>query len=118
MRKIQKGKRYRTFLYRLYRAANNMINLKSDNVDSVFEAILSLQNVEECYKFFEDICTVKEIQDIAQRYEVAKLLTQKKNYNEITKETGASSATITRVNKCLMYGNDGYKIAIDRTKKD
>ena len=95
-----------------------MLNLKSDDIDSVFEAILSLQNVEECYKFFEDICTVKEIQDIAQRYQVALLLTENKNYCEITNETGASSATITRVNKCLKYGNDGYKMVIDRTKKD
>lgn len=95
-----------------------MINIKNNNVDSVFEAILSLKNIDECYKFFEDICTVKEIQDISQRYEVAKLLTQKKNYNEITKQTGASSATITRVNKCLMYGNDGYQLVIDRIKKD
>ena len=95
-----------------------MLHLKNDDIDNVFEAILSLKSVDECYCFFEDICTVKEIQDIAQRYQVALLLTQNKNYSEITNETGASSATITRVNKCLKYGNDGYKMVIERTKKD
>jgi TrpR-related protein YerC/YecD len=92
------------------------MNIRNENIDKVFEAILSLKTVDECYRFFEDICTIKEIQDISQRYEVARLLTAKKNYNEITKATGASSTTITRVNKCLMYGNDGYKMVIDRTE--
>ncbi len=92
------------------------MNIRNENIDKVFEAILSLETVDECYRFFEDICTIKEIQDISQRYEVARLLTAKKNYNEITKATGASSTTITRVNKCLMYGNDGYKMVIDRTE--
>ena len=94
------------------------MNIRNENIDKVFEAILSLENIDECYRFFEDICTIKEIQDIAQRYEVARFLTDKKNYNEITKATGASSTTITRVNKCLMYGNEGYKMVIERTKKD
>ena len=94
------------------------MNLRNENIDKVFEAILSLESIDECYRFFEDICTIKEIQDIAQRYEVARLLTDKKNYNEITKATGASSTTITRVNKCLMYGNDGYKMVIERTQKN
>lgn len=94
------------------------MNIRNENIDKVFEAILSLENIDECYRFFEDICTIKEIQDIAQRYEVARLLTDKKNYNEITKVTGASSTTITRVNKCLMYGNEGYKMVIERTAKD
>lgn len=92
--------------------------MKNSSVDDVFKAILSLEDLDECYKFFEDICTVKEIQDIAQRFQVALLLTEKKSYNEITKKTGASSATITRVNKCLMYGNDGYRTVIERFKKD
>ena len=92
------------------------MNIRNENIDKVFEAILSLETVDECYRFFEDICTIKEIQDISQRYEVARLLTAKKNHNEITKATGASSTTITRVNKCLMYGNDGYKMVIDRTE--
>lgn len=95
-----------------------MLHLKNDDIDHVFEAILSLKNIEECYQFFEDICTVKEIQDIAQRYQVALLLTENKNYCEITNKTGASSTTITRVNKCLKYGNDGYKMVIERTKKE
>ncbi len=94
------------------------MNIRNENIDKVFEAILSLRDIDECYRFFEDICTIKEIQDIAQRYEVARLLTEKKNYNEITKTTGASSTTITRVNKCLMYGNDGYKMVMERTLKD
>ncbi len=94
------------------------MNIRNENVDKVFEAILSLENMDECYSFFEDICTIKEIQDMAQRYEVARLLTAKKSYNEITGATGASSTTITRVNKCLMYGNGGYKTAIERTIKD
>ncbi len=98
--------------------SGDFMNLRNENIDKVFEAILSLENIDECYRFFEDICTIKEIQDIAQRYEVARLLTDKKNYNEITKATGASSTTITRVNKCLMYGNEGYKMVIERTCKD
>lgn len=95
-----------------------MFSMKNSSVDDVFKAILSLEDLDECYKFFEDICTVKEIQDIAQRFQVALLLTEKKSYNEITGKTGASSATITRVNKCLMYGNDGYRTVIERFKKD
>ena len=98
--------------------SGEFMNLRNENIDKVFEAILSLESIDECYRFFEDICTIKEIQDIAQRYEVARLLTDKKNYNEITKATGASSTTITRVNKCLMYGNDGYKMVIERTQKN
>lgn len=88
----------------------NNINfkIKSDQVDGFFEAVLQLENKEECYRFFEDVCTVKEIQSIAQRFEVAKLLTQNRTYNEIEKETGASTATISRVNRSLNYGADGY----------
>jgi len=88
--------------------------IKSKQVDSLFEAILQLKNIEECYRFFEDICTVKEIQSIAQRLEVAKLLTQNKTYNEIEKETGASTATISRISRSLNYGVDGYKIVLER----
>ncbi len=88
--------------------------IKSKQVDSLFEAILQLKNIEECYRFFEDICTVKEIQSIAQRLEVAKLLTQNKTYNEIEKETGASTATISRISRSLNYGGDGYKIVLER----
>jgi TrpR-related protein YerC/YecD len=84
--------------------------LKSPQADSLFEAILLLENVEECYRFFEDLCTVKEIQAIAQRLEVAKLLKSNKTYTEIEAETGASTATISRINRSLNYGADGYKV--------
>ncbi|NLW41435.1 MAG: TrpR-like protein YerC/YecD [Tissierellia bacterium] len=87
---------------------------KSPQVDGLFEAILKLETIEECYRFFEDICTVKEIQSIAQRLEVAKLLTLKNTYSEIEKKTGASTATISRINRSLNYGVDGYKIVFDR----
>ncbi len=88
--------------------------IKSEQVDSLFEAILLLENMDECYRFFEDICTVKEIQSIAQRLEVAKLLTLNKTYNEIEKETGASTATISRINRSVNYGVDGYDIVLKR----
>ena len=88
--------------------------LHTESVDKLFEAILNLQNADDCYKFFEDICTVKELFDIAQRFEVASRLNEGKNYSEITAKTGASTATISRVNKCLMYGNGGYKLALGK----
>lgn len=83
-------------------------------MDELFDAILSLKTKEECYKFFEDLCTVKEIQSFSQRLEVAKLLTQKKTYSEIENKTGASTATISRVNRSLNYGAGGYKIVLER----
>jgi len=86
--------------------------IKSDQVDSFFEAVLTLENMEECYRFFEDICTIKEIQAIAQRLEVAKLLKANKTYNEIEAETGASTATISRINRALNYGAEGYNIVL------
>ncbi|MBP9989196.1 MAG: hypothetical protein KBT46_06820 [Ruminococcus sp.] len=89
----------------------------NENTENLFNAVLSLENKEECAAFFDDICTIKEIQDIAQRYEVARLLNQGMNYNEISAKTGASSATITRVSKCLNYGNGGYRIVLQRTEK-
>ncbi len=88
--------------------------LKNDQVDAYFQAILQLKDIEECYRFFEDICTVKEIQSIAQRLEVAKLLRMNKTYNEIEAETGASTATISRINRSLNYGSDGYNLVLDR----
>lgn len=88
--------------------------IKSQDVDELFDAILMLKTKEECYRFFEDICTIKEIQSIAQRLEVAKLLTMKKTYTEIESKTGASTATISRVNRSLNYGVDGYKIVLER----
>lgn len=88
--------------------------LKCEQTDNLFEAILALENMEECYRFFEDICTVKEIQAIAQRLEVVKLLLRNKTYHEIESETGASTATISRINRALNYGADGYKIVLEK----
>jgi len=94
-----------------------MKNLHTEAVDRLFQVILNLKDLEECYSFFEDICTIKELQDISQRLEVAELLSQNISYLEISKKTGASTATISRVNKCLLYGNDGYKTALERLKE-
>ena len=88
--------------------------IKSAQADSLFEAVLKLETMEECYRFFEDICTIKEVQAIAQRLEVAKLLKANKTYNEIEAETGASTATISRINRSLNYGADGYKLIFER----
>ena len=91
--------------------------LERDDVDALFDAVLTLKNREECYRFFEDLCTINEIHAIAQRMEVAKLLSEKKTYNEIEDITNASTATISRINKCLVYGAGGYQIVLDRLKK-
>ncbi len=88
--------------------------IKDKFTDALFEAILMLENMEECYRFFEDICTIKELQSISQRLEVAKLLKDGKTYIEIEEVTGASTATISRVNRCLHYGADGYKLLLER----
>jgi len=85
---------------------------KRDDIDKLFQAILMLETEEDCYRFFEDICTINEIHAIAQRLEVAKLLHEKKTYSEIEEMTGASTATISRINKCLVYGADGYKLVL------
>lgn len=84
----------------------------------LFEAITRLNTVEECAAFFEDICTIKELQDISQRLEVAEMLNNGKNYQEISKVTGASTATICRVNKCLVYGSGGYRSVLGDQKKE
>ena len=89
---------------------------KKKDIDELFEAILLLEDEEDCYRFFEDICTINEIHSIAQRLQVAKLLDEKKTYTEIENETKASTATISRVNKCLVYGADGYKRVLQRLK--
>ena len=81
-------------------------------IDELFDGILSLETREECYRFFEDICTINEINAIAQRLQVAKLLKEKKTYSEIEKITKASTATISRINKCLLYGADGYELVL------
>ncbi len=90
---------------------------KSHDTDELFKAILSLKNLEECYEFFEDACTIKEILDISQRLKVAKMLKNKVNYATISKETGASTATISRVSKCIEYGCGGYEKVIERLKQ-
>ena len=83
-------------------------------VDELFDAILSLQSKEECYSFFEDLCTINELLSLSQRYEVASMLRDKKTYLEIAEKTGASTATISRVNRSLNYGNDGYDMVFAR----
>lgn len=88
--------------------------LKTETVDHLFEAILSLKNKEECYSFFEDLCTVNELLSLSQRFEVASMLKDHKTYLEIAEKTGASTATISRVNRSLTYGNDGYELVFKR----
>lgn len=88
--------------------------IKDDATDKLFEAILMLETVEECYAFFEDVCTVHEIKSLAQRLEVAKMLEAKRTYTEIQQITHASTATISRVNRSLSYGSDGYKIIFEK----
>ena len=90
--------------------------IKTDAVDHLFEAILCLKNKEECYTFFEDVCTINELLSLSQRFEVAKMLQDGKTYLEIAEKTGASTATISRVNRSLNYGNDGYAMVFDRLK--
>lgn len=94
-----------------------MDKLHTKDVDALFKAILSLKNTDECYLFFEDICTVKEVQDMAQRLRAATMLSEGVNYTEISRETGMSTATISRVNKCLNYGTGGYMTVIRRAKE-
>ncbi len=86
--------------------------------DTLFGAILKLETIDECYRFFEDLCTVKELDDISQRLQVAKMLNDGKNYQEISKVTGASTATISRVNRCLSYGSNGYRMMLAKMKED
>ncbi len=89
------------------------LDFKKD-LDMLFKAVLELENINECYKFFEDIATITELKAISQRIQVAKMLKEKKVYTEIAEVTGASTATISRVNKCLNYGQGGYNIVLDR----
>ena len=95
-----------------------MQKFQTESVDALVKALLKLETEEECYAFLEDVCTIKELQDMAQRFEVALKLSDGFNYNQVSKETGASSATISRVNKCLMYGNNGYNTVIKRLKEE
>ena len=90
---------------------------KRADIDELFEAILLLKDQEDCYRFFEDVCTINELHAIAQRLQVAKLLSEKKTYSEIEDLTKASTATISRINKCLVYGSDGYKRILERMQQ-
>ena len=91
--------------------------IKTPAVDFLFDAILCLKTREECYGFFEDLCTANELLSLSQRFEVAAMLKEKKTYLEIAEKTGASTATISRVNRSLNYGNDGYDLVFDRMEK-
>ena len=99
---------------------NDIMNkkIKTDAVDHLFEAILTLKSSEECYTIFEDVCTVNELLSLSQRYEVAKLLREGRTYLEIAEKTGASTATISRVNRSLNYGNDGYDMVFKRLEEE
>jgi len=88
--------------------------IKTESVDYLFHAILSLETKEECYSFFEDLCTVNELLSLSQRFEVASMLREHKTYLEIAEKTGASTATISRVNRSLNYGTDGYELIFER----
>ena len=90
--------------------------IRTKEVDHLFDAILTLKNKEECYTFFEDVCTINELLSISQRFEVALMLREGRTYLDISEDTGASTATISRVNRSLNYGNDGYDMALDRMK--
>jgi len=92
--------------------------MHTTQIQALYEAVASLKTAEECALFFQDICTIKEVQSMAQRWEVAKELDAGRNYNEIYADTGVSSATISRVNRCLMYGDGGYRIVLDRMKEE
>ncbi len=94
-----------------------MADLRNPELDLLFEGILKLESVEECYRFFEDVCTIKELQAMSQRLQVAKQLYEGRNYNEVYQDTGVSSATICRVNKCLQYGDGGYRTVLERLEQ-
>lgn len=94
-----------------------MVDIHSKSVDRLFQTILHLHTTEECYAFFEDLCTIKEIQDMAQRLDTAVLLLKGQSYQKITEQVNISTATIGRVNKCIHYGSGGYKLAIERLEE-
>ena len=105
-------------VYEIRIGVNSMNSkLKNATTDFLFDAILSLETKEECYRFFEDLVTVKELQAMAQRWEVARCLDQGLTYVEIEDKTGASAATISRINRCMAYGSEGYKRMIEKLKK-
>ncbi|SDX10025.1 Trp operon repressor family [Marininema mesophilum] len=92
--------------------------LRKKEVDNLFTAILSMETLEECYQFFDDLCTVGEIKSLAQRLEVARMLRAGSTYNQIEADTGASTATISRVKRCFQYGTEGYLMALERLEAD
>ncbi len=92
--------------------------LKSEQMETLFRAILSLRDLDDCYAFFEDLCTVSELKAMKQRFEVALMLSQKHVYGDVVQATGASTATISRVNRSLNYGSDGYRRVIARLEED
>ncbi|HJA24954.1 MAG TPA: helix-turn-helix domain-containing protein [Candidatus Fournierella merdigallinarum] len=91
--------------------------LKNQTTKALFEAILSLESMEECDTFFEDLCTMKELADMAQRLEAAKMLLEGKTYEQIVRQVEISTATISRINRCIQYGNGGYELIINRLKE-
>ena len=93
-------------------------SVRTEAVNELFEAVLTLKDKEECFAFFEDVCTVNELLSLAQRFEVAKMLKDKKTYMEVAEKTGASTATISRVNRSLNYGKDGYEMVFSRMKEN
>ncbi|WP_100012503.1 YerC/YecD family TrpR-related protein [Lentibacillus sediminis] len=92
--------------------------LRGEQLDQLFDAILSLKDREECYRFFDDIATMSEIHALSQRLQVAKMLTEGHTYNAIEQETNASTATISRVRRCINYGNDGYQMVLGRVEEE
>ena len=92
-------------------------SVHNEETRKLMEGILKLQSVEECFSFFEDLCTVNELLSLGQRFEVANMLRNHKTYNEVAEVTGASTATISRVNRCLNYGTDGYQLVLSRMEK-
>lgn len=97
---------------------NYQSKLQSQEIDNLFDAILSLEDREQCYRFFEDLCSISELQAMAQRLEVAYMLADNITYSDIAQKTGASTATISRINRCLKYGADGYSLVLPLRKKD
>ena len=90
------------------------MDLRCDATDQLFGSILRLESIEECYRFFEDLCTIRELRDLSQRFQIATLLDQGMNYQTIVKKTEASTTTISRVNQCLNYGSGGYRDALEK----
>lgn len=95
----------------------SLTNLKNERTDDLFRAILELKNIDECYRFFDDLCTINEVVSLAQRFTVALMLADGKTYHDISEQTGASTTTIARINRCLNYGENGYRTIIGRLKK-